>query len=130
MHAPNEKQVNDSHDQTANEEFLEGLHRTKNPFYDDRMYVLEVAETTQFKFPYDFDEGETRWSVITRGNWPYYPITRTDDFDSYEVAVTYLKDVAPLTPRVSLDGGCPEPAPSWNEFQDWLIEQGLPPMPY
>jgi hypothetical protein len=130
MHTPNENRISVSHHQAENEKFVEGLHRVKNRFHDDRMYVLEVAETTQFKFPYDFDQGETHWSVITRGNSPCYPITRTDEFNSYEEAVTYLKSVAPLTPRGSLDGECPEPAPSWNEFQDWLVEEGLPPMPY
>ncbi len=130
MHTPNENQASTSHDQASNRNFLEDLHRVKNRFHDDRMYVLDVAETTQFKFPYDFDHSETHWSVITRGNWACYPITRTDEFNSYEEAVTYLKGVAPLTPRVSLDGKCPAPAPSWNAFQDWLIEEGLPPMQY
>jgi hypothetical protein len=124
MHTPNETRPHKSQDQAAKEEVPE------NPYHDDRMYVLEIGESTQFKFPYDFDKGETRWSVITYGNWPYYPITRTDDFDTYKEAVTYLKGVAPLTPRVSLDGKCPKPAPSWDEFQDWLREQGLPSMPY
>ena len=68
-------------------------NNTTAPYYDDRMYLLDVEHTTTFSWPYDPKEGEDRWSVITRGNWRDYPITRTDDFDSYEAAVKYLKRV-------------------------------------
>ena len=53
MHTPNETRPRKSQDQAAKEEVAE------KPYHDDRMYVLAIAESTQFKFPYDFDKGET-----------------------------------------------------------------------
>ncbi len=70
------------------------------------------------------------WRFTKRRNCPSYPPTRTDDFDAYEDAVEYLKKVAPETPRVSLGKRCPNPPPSWDEFQDWLEASNLPRMPY
>lgn len=124
MHTPNKTRPRISHEQAALKNVVE------TPYHDDRMYVLEIKNSTLFEFPYDFNKGRTCWSVITYGNWPYYPIIRTDDFDTYEEAEVHLKCFAPLTPRVSLDGNYPDPEPSWEEFQDWLREQGLPQMPY
>ena len=57
MHTPNETRPPKSQDQAAKEEVAE------NRYHDDRMYVLEIAESTLFKFPYDLNKGETRWSV-------------------------------------------------------------------
>ncbi len=104
----------------------------RNRFLDDRMYVLEISRLTPISaglFP-DPHTSPGKWSVITRRNCPGYPPTRTDDFDAYEDAVEYLKKVAPETPRVSLGKRCPNPPPSWDEFQAWLEASNLPRMPY
>ena len=50
MHTPNETRPHKSQDQAATEEVPE------NPYHDDRMYVLEIGESTQFKFPYDLPQ--------------------------------------------------------------------------
>ncbi len=121
-----------SHREQAEDAYCDMMWKLRNRFLDDRMYVLEVARLTPLSAGLHPNPRTTpaKWSVITRRNVRGYPPTRTDDFDSYEEAVEYLKKVAPETPRVSLGKQCPAPPPSWDEFQDWLQDSNLQRMPY
>lgn len=86
-------------------------------YLDDRVFVLEVCpvEVTSWK-----GTPEAKWSVITRRNVEGYPPFRCDDFDTMEHAMAYAESVEPSTPRTSLGGRSPNPAPSRAEYREWL----------
>ena len=117
--SPVQKQLDDYY---AAREYL------NRQFLDDRMFVLEVAWVTRGSLL--SLEREKGWSVITRRNVHGYPPTRTDDFASRDEAIAFVKRLAPTTPRVSLGGASPEPTPSWEEHQDWLVSIGVARLPY
>jgi hypothetical protein len=94
-------------------------------YLDDRMFVvgiepLDLADTTA--------EAAPRWAVTTRRNVPGYTLFRQRVFDSREQAVAVLHQLAPQTPRLSLHGLSPVPAPSYEQHNAWLREQGLAPL--
>ncbi len=103
-------------------------YRVDEDYLDDRMFVLEVQRTLSGS-AIKAEHQET-WSVITYRNVRGYPPFRVDPFDTRAEAVHYLRRVAPQSPRVSLNGSAPVPAPSWSEYQNWLEENGLQRMPY
>lgn len=107
-------------------------------FHDDRMYVLEICRasqsppdanglvSTQLGGIHHAGAGSKRiWALVTRRNVPGYPPTRSDSFDSYSDAVDYYKTVVVTTPRVSLGERPPEPAPTLQQYVDWLKSEKL-----
>jgi len=101
-------------------------------YLDDRMYVLEISSVKSRTVEVDKppQAWEEKWAVITRRNVRGYPPTRTDEFDTREEAVAYLKAVVPSTPLVSLDGASPNPPLTYVEYQDWLDRTGIGRLPY
>jgi hypothetical protein len=91
------------------------------PYFDDRIYLMEVRRVNTKS------EKEKGWMVLIRRNTFGFPPSRADDFETWEAAVEYLRHFEPLTPRVSLAGKSPEPAPSYDEYQAWLRENRLSP---
>jgi hypothetical protein len=103
---------------------IEDIVDDVEPLYlDDRMFVLEISRVTTRSMTSTNERQQ--WAVITRRNVFGYPPTRCSEFDSRDAAVAFLKEVAPQTPRVSLDGESPSPLPSWDEFQSWLTSLGV-----
>jgi hypothetical protein len=97
------------------------IHFEGRDYFDDRIYLMEVRRViTQ-------SEADKPWTVLIRRNTFGFPPSRADDFDTWEDAVEYLRHFEPLTPRVSLGGKSPEPAPCYEEYQAWLREHRLSP---
>jgi len=106
------------------------IQRMEDEFYaqeprylDDRMFVLEISRVTTRSMTSTNERQQ--WAVIERRNVFGYPPTRCKEFDRRDAAVAFLKELAPQTPRVSLDGESPSPLPSWDEFQSWLTSLGV-----
>ena len=111
------------------------LEHWSGPYRDDRMYVMRITAGSR-RVSGDLEEAVTGlqpnshgWSeavlLVTYRNVPSLPAVRSDSFDSFEDAIEYVKRVEPTCPRISLDGGSPDPTPSWQEHLEWLQEQGL-----
>jgi hypothetical protein len=104
------------------------IHFDGREYFDDRLFLLELEHVTIGSLTRN-NAAKERWAVITRRNVPGYPPFRSDDFESREAAIRYLRHIAPQTPRISLGGGSPDPTPSLSEFMAWLASSGLEPLP-
>lgn len=88
------------------------------------MFVLEVtAVTTRSLISKELKN--KKWAVITRRNVPGYPPYRTDTFSTRSEAIDYYKKIVVETPRVSLGNKAPNPPPSLENYQSWLVAEKL-----
>jgi len=108
---------------------MDGYYELMYTYLDDRMFILEIGRIESIDSTIGDHDNKT-WAVVTRRNVFSHPVFRCDSFETKNEAVSYLKKVAPETPRVSLGGAHPSPIPSWDEFQNWLESIGLERMPY
>jgi hypothetical protein len=94
-------------------------------YLDDRMFVLDIE-------PVDAgaDDAPFQWAVTTRRNVPGYALFRRRVFDTREQAISVLRKLAPRTPRLSLQGLSPVPAPTFEQHNQWLRAQGLAALDY
>jgi hypothetical protein len=97
-------------------------------YLDDRMFVVHVEPVTHDD-PAG-DEAVAGWAVTTRRNVPGYAVVRRSLFETRERAIGVLRKLAPQTPRLSLHGLSPVPAPTFEQHNAWLREQGLAPLEY
>jgi hypothetical protein len=97
-------------------------------YLDDRMFVVDVEAVAPTGVV--VDEGHERWAVTTRRNVPGYAVFRRRLFDTRDEAIAVLRAVAPQTPRLSLRGLSPIPAPTYEQHNQWLREHGLAPLAY
>ena len=112
------------------QQLIEYLESVRHSYYDDRIFLFEVANVSTWSYPYE-DENESKgWSVIRLLNCGNRNINGVEKCESYDQAVRRIKEIAPTTPLFSLQGSCPNPIPTWSEFQTWLQENGLPKMDY
>lgn len=88
------------------------------------MFVLEVAAVTTSDST-SSEPDKRQWAVITRRNVPGYPPYRTDSFSTRAEAIEYYKKIVVTTPRVSLGNQSPNPSPSLNDYQSWLLSENL-----
>ena len=87
-------------------------------YRDDRLFYLDLIQV---------DKGDGKpWVVITRKNTDTSAPIRVDSFKTKKGAVDYIRAVEPKTPRVSLKGESPKPAPSYGEYLAWLEENDWP----
>ena len=93
-------------------------------FNDDRAFVLGISRSTVGD-PMSTDAPQWVWSIITRRNVPGYPPVKANWFSSHAEALAYYRKVVVETPRVSLGRKSPEPAPSLDAYQAWLIAEDL-----
>lgn len=93
-------------------------------FKDDRMFVLEVSPVTTSSMD-STGTDRHKWAVITRRNVPGYPPYRSDTFTTRAEALQYYNQVVVETPRVSLGNKSPNPVPSLEEYQSWLVAENL-----
>lgn len=108
-------------------------------YYDDRLFVLDINVARVERYT-DQDAGtfevstmsrdlatggEYHWTLTTRGNHTSYPPSRVDRFESLDKLIAYVRKVEPETPRISLDRDSPDPVPSYEEYLDWLADNGL-----
>ena len=122
-----------SYQQKLDDDYIESLSEIRNKFLDDRVFLYQLVGASPAKQPADAASSlpaNKRWLVIIRQNCRGYPAMACHEFKTEEAAVAYIKKMAPATPRVSLGECRPDPVPTWDEFQKWLIDEGLKPMPY
>lgn len=87
-------------------------------YFDDRLFILDLQQAKK---------GDREvWAVTTRRNIKGFPPRRVDDFKTKEEAVSYLKEVEPSTPRISLHGKSPNPVPSYEEYLKWCDSEDIP----
>jgi len=87
-------------------------------YEDDRLYVLELRRAG------DETDGKS-WVLVTRENISeYYPPYKVNEFNTYDEARKHMDEVEPYTPRISLGGKSPDPAPSVEEFKKWVEDIG------
>lgn len=110
--------------------YYDAMASIQSNYYDDRKFVLEVAMVTTNPLAETEENIKSMWAVITRRNVPGYPPTRVDNFSKEEDAIAFLKKIAPLTPRISLNEKPPTPTPTWDEYQEWLEETGVGSLHY
>lgn len=86
-------------------------------YFDDRVFILDLQQATK--------NGQSVWAVTTRRNVQGFPPRRVDDFKTKEAAISYLKQVEPSTPRISLGGHSPSPEPTYEEYLAWCKSEGI-----
>ena len=87
-------------------------------YLDDRVFILDLQSATK--------AGRKVWAVTTRRNVKGFPPRRVDDFETEEEAISYLKQVEPSTPRISLGGASPTPEPKYEEYLAWCRSEDIP----
>ena len=93
-------------------------------YLDDRMYVLNLGVGTVSQA----GKKETRYVLFTYRNTAALPPVRTDNFETKEEAIDYVKEVEFQVPLVSNHGTplqIPEGVDPWEYWMDWLSERGL-----
>ena len=93
-------------------------------YLDDRMYVLNLGVGTVSQA----GKKETRYMLFTYRNTAALPPVRTDNFETKEEAINYVKEVEFQVPLVSNHGTplqIPEGVDPWEYWMDWLSERGL-----
>jgi hypothetical protein len=108
-------------------------------YRNDRLFVLDISVTRVERYT-DVDVGEItevivggdlttggkyKWTLTTRRNHIGYPPTRVDHFESLGELLAYVRKAEPETPRQSLGGSSPDPVPSYEEYLEWLADNGL-----
>jgi len=122
-----------SYQQKLDDDYIDSLSEIRNTFLDDRVFLYQLVGASPARKQADSpgtQPANKRWLVIIRQNCRGYPAMACHEFETEEAAVAYIKKMAPATPRVSLGEMRPDPVPTWEEFQQWLIDEGLKPMPY
>lgn len=103
-------------------------------YRDDRMYVMRIS--SNFKKSNDgvisaaisqdrLRDLEGAVLLITYRNTHSLPAVRTDEFETMDDALSYIKRIEPTCPRVSLGGKAVLPTPSWESHLEWLHSEGL-----
>ena len=93
-------------------------------YRDDRIYVINLSQATVKRGA----ETRTKWVLGTYRNSIQLPATRTDQFDTREEAIEYLKECEPTVPLISLWGEpleIPEDVDRWEYWIDWLAKHNL-----
>jgi len=87
-------------------------------YKDDRLFVLDLTQVKKDK--------NIVWAIVTRKNHDGFPPFRSDEFESQEKAIVYIKNIEPSTPLISLSGKPPETPLSYEKYCEKLSKEGLP----
>jgi hypothetical protein len=87
-------------------------------YKDDRIFILDLTQAKK--------GNNSVWAIITRRNIDGFPPTRTDEFETKEKAIEYIKQIEPTTPRISLNGKSPKVPLSYENYCNKLMKQGIP----
>lgn len=87
-------------------------------YKDDRLFILDLTQAKK--------DGKSVWAVVTRRNHDGFPPVRTDEFESKEQAVEYIKKIEPTTPLISLLGKQPDRSLSYDVYCGRLHKEDLP----
>ena len=87
-------------------------------YKDDRLFILDLTQAKK--------DGKSVWAVVTRRNHDGFPPVRTDDFESKEQAVEYIRKIEPTTLLISLLGKQPDKALPYDEYCEKLSKEDLP----
>ncbi len=105
-------------------------------YFDDRLFVLYLCTGTV-----EIEDGEngsvwTRiyhenppkehiWCVATYRNFGRYPLYRVDSFYKKEDAITYIKQIEPETPLISLGGQSPQNPLPYEKYIKWKKDNNI-----
>lgn len=105
-------------------------------YFDDRLFVLylcpgnvEIEERKDGAvwitiYHENYPENHL-WCVVTYKNCTRYPLYRVDCFNKKEDAISYIKEIEPETPLISLGGSSPEIPMPYEEYVEWKKENNL-----
>ncbi len=86
-------------------------------YKDDRIFILDLTQAKK--------GNNSVWAIITRRNIDGFPPTRTDEFETKEKAIEYIKQIEPTTPRISLNGKSPKIPESYDKGCKQLKKEGI-----
>lgn len=111
------------------------IQRDKPTYNDDRMFVLYVCPCTLESNPAKgvtkvilHHEGRPEghlWAVATFRNVFRYPIYRVDEFQTFDEAENYRREVEPRVPLASLGGQAMPVVLSYEEWERWKQIRGM-----
>ena len=102
-------------------------------YNDDRLFVLIVAKCTiresdeyiRKTIYHGVAPQNHKWCVVTFRNVERYRGVIVDDFSTKREAETYLADVEPQTPLISLGGNSPSHPMSIQSYSKWKKENNF-----
>ena len=105
-------------------------------YFDDRLFVLYLCPGKV-----EIEEGDAGavwtsiyhenppkdhiWCVATYRNFGRYPLYRVDCFYKKEGAISYIKQIEPETPLISLGGQPPQDPLPYEKYIEWKKINGL-----
>ena len=97
-------------------------------YFDDRLFVLHLCKST-VKIQQDGIVATTvyhedalsdhLWCIVSYRNCNRYPIFSVDSFHRKDDAVSYLQNIEPSTPLISLNGNSPQHPLSYEDYCLW-----------
>lgn len=102
-------------------------------YNDDRMFVLyvckctvEVGDNTIATTIYHEKPPENyKWCVVTYRNVRRYRAVKVDHFETENDSRTYIAEVEPTVPLISLEGRSPDIPLSYDKFLEWKEKNGF-----
>ncbi len=102
-------------------------------YHDDRMYILYVAKCVSVEAEdhyrttiYHKEAPENHaWCIVTYRNSERYQAVKVDLFETEFKANEYLKEFAPRTPLVNLNGQPKKPYMTYSEYTEWTKDNGV-----
>ncbi len=105
-------------------------------YFDDRLFVLYLCPgKVEIE---DGDDGavwtslfhenppkEHIWCVVTYKNYGRYPLYRVDSFYKKEDAISYIKQIEPETPLISLEGRPQQNPLTYDKYLEWKKDNQL-----
>ncbi len=104
------------------------IHFRGQEYYDDRISVLHLCAATVkpneeglivTTIYHDQPPDDHIWCVAFYRNFANYPLYSVTHFSKKEDAITYVKEIEPWTPLVSLNGNEPLHPVSYEEYLSW-----------
>ncbi len=110
------------------------IHFQGTDYFDDRLYVLylcqgtvEVQDDSVVATTIYHEQAPTDhvWCIATYRNTNRYPLYRVDSFYKKDDAMTYIKQIEPETPLISLGGKPPAQPLSFDVYCAWKKENNF-----
>ena len=87
-------------------------------YKDDRLFILDLTPAKK--------DNQAVWTLVTRRNYEGFPPFRSDEFETKEKAIEYIKKVEPATPLISLSGKQPKSPLPYDKYCEKLHKENLP----
>lgn len=93
-------------------------------YNDNRIFVQNYSKGSVQKN----NIRQKKYLLITYRNTIQLPATRSDEFETKDELLNYIKKIEPDTPLISINGeklNIPDNEDRWQYWLNWLKEQGL-----